>query len=50
MLKVKGRKGGQRGWKKQVKEESEEVGLRREDTPCRSMWIAGVNQIASGLR
>ena len=35
---------------KQVVEESETVGLRREDVLCRSMWRVGVNQIAAGLR
>ena len=39
-----------RTWKKQVEEESEMVGLRREDVLCRSKWSVGVNQIAAGLR
>ena len=39
-----------RTWKKQVAEESVEVGLRMEDALCRSKWGAGVNQIAAGLR
>ena len=54
---VKGRRGGQRKkgspkrtWKKQVEEESMKVGLRREDTLCRSMWSVGVDKIAAGLR
>ena len=33
---------------KQVEEESEKAGLRREDVLCRSKWSAGVNQIAAG--
>ena len=39
-----------RTWQKQVEEESVKVGLRREDTLCRSMWNVGVNHIAAGLR
>ena len=39
-----------RTWKKQVEEESVKVGLRREDTLCRSKWGVGINQIATGLR
>ena len=37
-----------RTWKKQVDEESEKVGLRREDALCRSKWSVGVNLIAAG--
>ena len=37
-------------WKRQVEEESMKIGLRREDTLCRSKWSVGVNQIAAGLR
>ena len=48
-LKVKGRKGGQRGQKKEVEEESEKAGLRREDALCRSKRGVGANQIAAGL-
>ena len=36
--------------KRQVKGESVKVGMRMEDTLCRSKWIVGVNQIAAGLR
>ena len=36
--------------KKQVDEEGVKVGLRREDTLCRSKWGVGVNQIAARLR
>ena len=39
-----------RAWSKQVEEESVKVGLRREESLCRSMWMARVNQIAAGLR
>ena len=39
-----------RTWKKQVEEESVKIGLRREDTFCRSMRSVGVKQIAAGLR
>ena len=39
-----------RTWKMYVEIESVMVGLRREDALCRSMWIVGVNQIATGLR
>ena len=35
--------------KKQVEEESVNVGVRREDALCRSQWSVGVNQIAAGL-
>ena len=46
------KKGRQkRTWKRQVVEESVEVGLRREDTPlCHSKWSVGLNNIAVGLR
>ena len=37
-------------WKKQVEEESVNVGLRREDELFRSKWNFGINRIASGLR
>ena len=37
-------------WKKQVVEESVNVGLIREDVLCRSKWSVGVNEIAAGLR
>ena len=36
-----------RTWKKQVEEESVKVGLSKEDAPCRSKWIIGVNLIAN---
>ena len=36
-------------WKKQVEEESVNIGLRREDALCRSKLSVGVNQIAVGL-
>ena len=39
-----------RTWKKQVKEESVKVGLRREDALCRSKWSVGASRIAAGLR
>ena len=39
-----------RTWKKQVEEESVEIGLRREDALCRLKWSVGINQIAAGLR
>ena len=39
-----------RTWKKQVEDESVEIGLRREDALCQSKWSVGVNQIAAGLR
>ena len=45
---MKGR--SKRTWKKQVKEESVKVGLRREDALCCSKWSVGVNKIAAGLR
>ena len=38
-----------RMWRKQVEEESMKVGLRREDTFCRSKWSVGVNKIAAWL-
>ena len=38
-----------RTWRKQVEEESVKVGLRREDTLCRSRWSVGINQIATRL-
>ena len=38
-----------RTWKRQVKEESVKVGLRRVDALCRSKWRVGVNQITAGL-
>ena len=34
-------------WKRQVEEESVKIGLRREDTLCRSKWSVGINQIAT---
>ena len=44
------KKGRQkRTWKKQVEEESVNVGLRREDVYCRSKLSVDVNQIAPGL-
>ena len=39
-----------RTWKMQVDEESVKVGLRREDSLCRSKWSVGVDEIAAGLR
>ena len=39
-----------RSWKKQVEEESVKIGLRKEDTFCRSKWSVGVIQIAAWLR
>ena len=39
-----------RTWKKQVEEESMNVGFRRKDALCRSMWSVGQNKIAAGLR
>ena len=39
-----------RMWKKQIKEESMMVGLRREDAFCRSKWSVGIDKIAAGLR
>ena len=46
-----GRKGRpNKTWRMQVEEESVKVGLRREDTVCRSKWSVGVLQIAVGLR
>ena len=39
-----------RTWKKQVKEESMKVCLRRKDAVCRSKWSVGVNKIAVVLR
>ena len=39
-----------RMWKKQVKEESMNVSLRREDALCRSKWSVGINKIAVWLR
>ena len=38
----------ERTWKRQVGEESEKVGLRREDALCRSKWSVGINKIAAG--
>ena len=45
------RKNGmmRRTWK-QIEEESEKVGLRRDDAHCRSKWGVGVNRIAVGKR
>ena len=37
-------------WEKQVEKEFLIFGLSKEDTLCRSKWIAGINLIASGLR
>ena len=34
----------------QVEEESENLGLRREDALCRSKWSVGVNHIVACLR
>ena len=49
-LKVKGRKGRQkRTWKKQVEEERVEVGMSREQAPCRLKWIVGDNLIATKM-
>ena len=31
-----------------TEKEKMKVGLRREDTLCQSMWIVGINQIATG--
>ena len=39
-----------RTWEKQVDEESEMLGLRKDDALGQSKWRAGVNQIAAGLR
>ena len=39
-----------RMWKRQVEEESVNVGLRREDPLCHSKWSDGVNKFAAGLR
>ena len=39
-----------RTWKKQVEEESMNVGVSRKDPLCRSKWVVGVSQIAAGLR
>ena len=50
-VEVQGKKGRpKRTWKKQVEEESVKVGLRREDTLCRSKWSVGINQIGARLR
>ena len=49
-LKVKGRKGGQRTWKKQVEDESEKIVLKRKDVLYSSKWSVDVNKIAAGLR
>ena len=35
--------------KKQVEEESVQVGLSKGDALCRLKWSVGVNQIAAGL-
>ena len=35
---------------KPVEEESETVGLRKEEALCQSKWSACINQIAAGLR
>ena len=37
-------------WKNQVEEECMKVGLRREDTICRSKLSVSINKIAAGLR
>ena len=37
-------------WKKQVKEESVKVSLRRKNALCQSKWSVGINQIAAVLR
>ena len=39
-----------RTWKKQAKEESRKIVLRREDVHYRSKWSVGVNRIDAGLR
>ena len=48
-LKIKGKKV-KNTQKKQVEEEGMKVHLSRKDAPwCWSIWIVGVNQIATGL-
>ena len=37
-------------WKRQVEEESVNVGLRRKDALCRSKWSDDVYKIAAGLK
>ena len=34
-------------WNKQVEEEGMKVGLRRENTCCRSKWVAGISMIGN---
>ena len=36
-------------WNKQVEEDTTTVGLSREDVPCQSIGIAGVDQIVTRL-
>ena len=36
-------------WKKQVEEETEKVGLKKEDALRRDMWRNGVRAIAEGM-
>ena len=39
-----------RTWKRQVEEESMNIGMRMKDAHCCSKWSVGVNKIAAGLR
>ena len=45
------RKRGQpkKTWKKQMEEETEKVGLKKEDTLRRDKWRDGVREIAEGM-
>ena len=36
-------------WKKQVEEETEKVGLKKEDALRRDKWRDGVREIAEGM-
>ena len=52
-LEVSGkRKGGRQRkiWKKQVKEETKKIGLKKEDALRRDKWRDGVRVIAEGMR
>ena len=37
-------------WKKQVEDESVKIGLRKDDSLCRTKWSVGLNRIAAWMR
>ena len=52
-LEVSGKRKGARQrkiWKKQVKEETKKIGLKKEDALRRDKWRDGVRVIAEGMR